>query len=148
MAADAGVDGAEQLAELGRRLKAAGDGSLRRELLSGIRTAVNRMVPDVQRGADRLPRSGGLSSRVAAQKFAARTSLASGKVSLTGSGMKELSDIDAGRVRHRVFGQNIWKQQSVTPGFFSDPVKSDLPKVQTEVEQVMTATAKKLEKPL
>lgn len=145
-----GLEGADQLAELGRRFKVAGNGDLRKELLAGIRTAVKRMIPAVQQGAeDRLPRAGGLAASVAGQKFMARTSLASGKVSLTGSGMKSLTDIDKGKVRHPVFGnRSVWKQQSVTPGFFSGPIESHLPEVRAEVEHVVASVVKKLEKPL
>lgn len=149
MVAD-GVDGAEQLRLLGTRFKAAGNGDLKKELLAGIRVAVKKMIPAVQQGAhDRLPHSGGLADRVAGQKFAARTSLASGKVSLTGSGMKSLTDIDKGRLRHPVFGdRDVWKQQSVTPGFFSGPIESHLPTVHAEIDDVLSSLAKKLEKPL
>lgn len=149
MVAD-GVSGANQLAELGKRFKEAGNGDLRKELLAGIRTSVKKMIPAVQQGArDHLPRSGGLADKLASQKFAARTSLASGKVSLTGSGMKSMSDIDAGKVRHPVFGdRNVWKQQAVTPGFFSHPIEIRLPQLRAEVDQVMSETAKKLEERL
>lgn len=147
------IDGANQLEELGRRLKEAGNGALRRELLAGIRTVVKTLIPPVQQGAeDRLPRSGGLAARVAGQKFAARTSLASGRVSLRGeNGMKSLSDIDKGHLRHPIFGmrsKGMWRAQSVTPGFFSNPIEIRIPKIREGVDQVMSDVAKKLGRPL
>ena len=145
---DAGVQGAEDLAHLGSRLKDAGNGELRKELLRGIRNSVKRVIPDVQESArSRLPKGGGLADRVASQKWAARSSLgsSSAKVSLVGSGMKALRDIDRGRLRHPVFGnRDRWVQQQVEPGFFSEPVENAVPKVRNEIADVMADVANRI----
>lgn len=140
--------GARQLASIGTRLKETGNGQLRRELLAGVRNAVKPVIPDIQDSARRyLPRGGGLAGLVASQKFAARTSLASGKVSITGAGMKEMTDIEAGRLRHPVFGnRGVWKAQRVTPRFFSRPIEDHLPEVKAGIERVMSETASKITK--
>lgn len=142
------MTGANELAKVGKALKAAGDGDLRKELLAGIRGEVKKMIPDVQASArSSLPKSGGLADRVASQKWAARSSLASGKVSLVGSGMKALRDIDAGRLRHPVFGnRSTWVQQRVAPGFFTKPLEDNLPAVRTEIEKVMRGIAARVER--
>lgn len=144
------VVGAGHLAEAGRRLKDAGNGDLRRELLAGIRAAAKKTIPEIQREArDLLPHAGGLGERIAGQKFAVRTSLASGRVTLTGSGMQEMADIDRGHVRKPVFGnRDMWVAQSVTPGFFTKPTTASAPRVRAEIEHALSDVAHKIERPL
>jgi hypothetical protein len=142
------VRGSRDLALLGRRLKDVGRGDLRRELLRGIRTAGREALPDVRQSAYRtLPRRGGLAERVGKQAYSVQTRLSLGNASvrLVGRGMKELRDIDSGRLRHPVWGdRSRWVQQEVTPGFWSKPLQRRRPKMQAQIEQVMYGIARKV----
>lgn len=135
------IRGTHDLATMARRLKAAGRGDLRKELLAGIRESGKKAVPDIRRvAADTLPKRGGLADKVASQPYSVRTSLAlsGAKVSIVGRGMKELSDIDEGRLRHPVFGdRSRWSQQSVTPGFFSQTIARRAPAIRDDIEKSM-----------
>lgn len=159
--ADAGIGGAEKLAAVGARLKEAGDGRLRRELLAGVRNAAKPVIPAIRESAGHyLPRSGGLAALVASQKFAVRTSLSSGKVSLVGSGMKSMTSIDEGTVRHPTFarttahsGGNLvgrrmgeWHAQKVTPRFFTRPIEDHEPEIKQGIEKVMSQTAAQIDR--
>lgn len=142
------VRGSDELTTLARRLKDAGSGDLRKELLAGIREAGKKVIPEIREAAqDTLPRSGGLAERVASQAYATRTSLAlsGAKVSIVGRGMKELGDIDRGRLRHPVYGnRDTWSQQAVKPGFFSVTIAKRAPLIRKDIENALDDIAHKL----
>lgn len=139
--ADFELRGANELHVLAERLHEAGRGDLRKELLRGIRGSAKKAIPDIRQSAYRtLPRRGGLAERVGQQAYGVQTRLAgsSASVRLAGKGMKELRDIDAGRLRHPVFGdRKTWSQQSVTPGFFSNAVARRAPSIRKDIEKAM-----------
>jgi hypothetical protein len=103
-------------------------------------------IPAIRESAaSTLPKRGGLADRVASQPFSVRTSLAAGKVSVVGKGMKELKDIDAGRVRHPVYGdRSRWAQQAVTPGFFTKPLERRAPSIRAGVLRAVSDVARKI----
>lgn len=111
MAEEFRVAGVEDLAALGRRLKEAGDGDLRKALLAGIRSTNKPTIASIRASARAtLPRSGGLAERVAQATFGTRTSLGGNKVGvrITGSSknLKNLRRLDRGINRHPVFQKN------------------------------------------
>lgn len=142
------VRGSHQLHVLAQRLAEAGRGDLRKELLREIRGSARKAIPDVRQAAFRtLPRRGGLAERVGKQAYAVQTRLAgsSASIRIAGKGMKELRDIDAGRLRHPVFGdRGRWKAQSVTPGFFSKTIERRAPSIRKDVEKAMGDIARKV----
>lgn len=88
------------------RLKVAGAGGLRTELLRGLRTAAKPLIPKVQAAAKaKLPKGGGLNEQVASQKISVsiRTGAKSAGVRLTTTAL-DTKQTDAGYVRHPVFG--------------------------------------------
>ena len=141
------MDGAAELAELGRKLKGA-DKVIAKELRKALRDEVKPTIQDIRAYARAiLPNRGGLADRVAAQKFGARTSFAAkgGAVKIVGAGMKSMKSIDAGKLRHPVFGnRKVWVPQSVTPGFFTGPIEDDLPKIREGIQRAMDRTAEQL----
>jgi hypothetical protein len=146
--ADFEVRGAHELQALAERLKEAGEGELRKELLREIRGSAKKAIPDVRQSAYRtLPKRGGLAERVGKQAYAVQTRLSgsSASVRIVGKGMKELRDIDAGRLRHPVFGdREKWKAQSVTPGFFSGAIERRAPSIRRDIEKAMGNIAHKV----
>jgi hypothetical protein len=145
--ADFEVRGGDNLKRVGRELKAAGDGKLRREMLKGIRESVKPAIPAIRESAaSTLPKRGGLADRVASQPFSVRTSLAAGRVSVVGKGMKELIVIDKGTLFHPVFGdRSRWSRQSVTPGFFTKPLEHRAPAIRSAVLKVISDVARKID---
>jgi hypothetical protein len=142
------VRGAHELQALALRLKKAGDGELRKQLLREIRGSARKAIPDVRQSAYRtLPKRGGLAERVGKQAYAVQTRLSasSASVRLAGKGMKELRDIDSGRLRHPVYGnRKIWKAQSVPPGFFSGAIERRAPSIRRDIEKAMGDIARKV----
>jgi hypothetical protein len=140
------VRGSRDLHVLAQRLAEAGRGDLRKELLREIRGSAKKAIPAIRLSASRLPRRGGLAERVSQQAYVAQTRLAgsSASVRLVGKGMKELRDIDAGRLRHPVFGdRERWVAQSVTPGFFSQAVGASRASIRRDIEKAMGDTARR-----
>jgi hypothetical protein len=116
------VRGSRELHVLAQRLAEAGRGDLRKELLREIRGSAKKAIPAIRLSASRLrpPRRACRTCRQQAYVVQTRLAGSSASVRLVGKGMKELRDIDAGRLRHPVFGdRERWVAQSVTPGFFS-----------------------------
>lgn len=146
--ADFEVRGSHDLAVLAQRLKAAGNGELRRQLLRSIRGSARKAIPDIRQSAlETLPKRGGLAARIADQAYGVQTRLggSSASVRLAGKGMKELRDIDAGRLRHPVYGdRGRWVTQSVTPGFFSNPIERRAPRIRRDIQNAMGDIARKV----
>jgi len=146
--------GADQLASVGRRLKAAGDEGkgLRKELLAEIRKAGKPTIQEIRaRAREILPHSGGLADRVASAAFGVRTRLAGNRVGVeikgTGRSVKNLRAINAGRLRKPVFGnRQVWAEQSVEPGFFDEPIEANVPVIRQHIKEAMQATARKIER--
>lgn len=142
---DITIVNAEGLARLGAHLKAAGRGDLRRKLLAGIRAAAKDITPDIQQSArDTLPRRGGLAERVAGSRFSTRTSLSSrgASVRLTGVNAYQIRGMNAGRLRHPVYGQpSVWVGQSVEPGWFDRPIERAAPDVRRRISQTAADVA-------
>lgn len=138
---------ARDLELLGRRLKTA-DKTLRRDMLREIRAAGKPAVDDIKRSArESLPASGGLADLVARQSYGVRTRL-SGKsagvrIQGTGRTVRGLRSIDAGTVRHPVFGNKdaAWVSQPVRPGFFTKPIEENLPRFRKSVIEALEKTA-------
>jgi hypothetical protein len=150
MAGAVEVRGGRNLTRIARDLAEVGNKGLKNELLRGIRAATKTAIPDVRTAAEvKLPKRGGLAERVAGQKFGTRTSLRAktASVRITGQGMKELRDIDQGRLRKPLFGnRDHWYGQAVDPGFFSATLEKKGPEVRRQIEQVMRAVKIKIEK--
>jgi hypothetical protein len=146
------VSNGSQLRELGLKLKAAGDGGLRRELLAGIRLGAAPLVGDVRAAAlERLPHRGGLAAFVASSPIAVRTRL-TGVVGVrivnTRSGARKggTTDFgtDRGHVRHPTFGRKgkgSWVGQDVPPGWFSKTLEEKSPETTPLVLAAMNRTA-------
>lgn len=131
------IVGTDRLAAIGRSLIEAGEVKVKRDMLAAIREEGKSALSDVPDSArSTLPRSGGLAEEVAHQTYTVRTSLAGpiGSVKLVGKGMKELRDINQGRLRHPVFNnRERWVGQTVPTGFFSDPIEAKAPEVREAI---------------
>lgn len=150
--ADFEVRGANQLEEVARRLKAAGAGDLRKELLAGIRAANKPVIAEIRASArENLPKSGGLAALIASSSYGTRTRTSGNSVGVqirgTSRSVKGLRALNAGRLRHPVFGnRSTWVEQSVTPGFFSKPIEKSKEELRHGIETVLADIAKRIER--
>ena len=152
MSEDISVQGADNLEALARRLKEAGGTELRKEMLKGIREGVKPVIPDIRKSAESiLPKAGGLNDVIAKSKIGVRTRLSgeNAGVSVRGTGGKQLSDMNRGRLRHPVYGnRSTWVQQSIPAGWFDKPVEKDIDKIRSSIQHVMEDVAAKIARPL
>lgn len=150
--ADASVRGAQELEALGQRLKRAGGKELRRELLRGVRNSNKGTIARIRDSArNELPHEGGLADLVAGSRFSTRTRLSGTRVGVTIEGsnrsIRALRQLNAGRLRHPVFGnRKVWAQQQVAAGWFDRPVTEDLPEIRSAIQRVMKDVARRIEK--
>jgi hypothetical protein len=136
---------ARDFAQLGRQLKAAPK-ELTKQLRREMRAEAKPTIQDIKSYARAiLPNRGGLADRVAGQSYGLRSTFTTKGVGIKFAAtmrMKSLKDIDAGRLRHPVFGnRKKWVQQSVTPGFFTGPIEDDVPRLRAAMLKAMEKTA-------
>lgn len=139
MAADFEVRGAEELRALGAALKGA-EKPVRKATIDALKKAATGDLQDaVRAAADSLPSGGGLAARMAAVKIAPKVRLSGRQagVRLVGRvrGIRaQLEVIDAGRVRHPLFGDRAyWFAQSVLPGWWSTPITARAPRIREDL---------------
>lgn len=134
------VKGAEDLLKLSKRLKAAGQTELRKELHKAMRGAAKPIVPKVREAArEQLPKSGGLNERIARKPYRSqvRTGAKTAGVRITGS--KVDPRINEGRVYHPVFGRRpgVVQQVPAAKGYFDDTIREQAPEVRDELRRVL-----------
>lgn len=145
------IEGAGKLATLGKKLKVAGDKELRKGLLREIRGATTPLRAAIKASAmDKLPKHGGVNAFVASSRITSRTRLTGKSVGVTIVGTKaghDLGKIDEGLLRHPVFGRRKgkWVDQSVTPGFFTEPIEAAEVIVATGILSAIEAVSRELE---
>lgn len=146
------VTGADDLERLGRRLKATGSGDLRKELLAGIRKTNKPTIAAIRAGtSSKLPNGGGMAAIAAKTKIGTRTRLSGQRVGVeirgTSRQIKGLRALNAGRLRHPVWGnREVWVEQAVEPGFFSEPIEKDEPRIRRGIQEAMADIARKVER--
>lgn len=144
MGVDIKIDAPDRLDLVARVLRDMGDKDLARELYRSLNRATTKLKAEAKDEAGRrLPHRGGLARRVAAAKLS--TSRRGGRnpgVSIRARGMDQLAGMDAGRVKHPVFGnRDVWVTQSITPGWFSDPMKDGADEARDAIENAMDDVA-------
>lgn len=146
---DLRVTGADDLAALGKALKAAGDRELRRELMKGLQRA-GKPAKEAAKAAARseLPSSGGLGEYVARSKFSVRTRASGnspGVEVVAKNAELDLPAMNRGRLRHPVYGnRNRWVTQQIKPRWFTDAMEAQAPQVRRELVAAIRAVAAKL----
>ncbi len=147
--ADFRITGAASLAKAASVLKAQGDAAGRKELLKGIQQATKPLKADVKRSAQTsLPRRGGLNQAVAASTFSTRTRTTGKSVGVRlvvkGRRVRDVAATDRGRLRHPVFGSDVWVTQSITPGWFTRPLEAGAPAVRRELVASMERVVREI----
>jgi hypothetical protein len=145
------VDGSAELRELGRRLKAAGETGIKRELFRSLRKAAYPLIPAARENARaRLPKAGGLNERVADSDMGTQIRTTGKSVGVrVRTKTHDTRATNNGYVRHPVFGtwrDNVPSQQ--IPGaknWWTDAMKEKTPEARAEVETVLLKVAAQLD---
>ena len=137
------IQGAEQFAELSKRLRAAANKDLQKEMSLSISRAMRPLTAAIRASAaSTLPQSGGLAARIA--KSSMRTKRRALGITLIASNAYTLKKLDAGSVRHPVFGRGRWVTQSVTPGWWTRPTTAFAPQARAAVQKALDDVAAKI----
>lgn len=145
------ASGSVELRAISERLKAAGSGDVRLQMIRGLRVAAQPLVPAVGNAALRqLPKQGGLNQQVAGQKVtvsvstAARTAGVRLKTTAPDTAMT-----DAGFVRHPLPRNNRsrWITQSIpaAAGWWSGTLQRLSPAITPALVTVMRTVAAQIE---
>lgn len=123
--------------------------AFRAELRAGIKLAVSPLVRSVQAQAlETLPKRGGLNAWVADATYTTSVIASGNRVGIRIKGTKkghDLEAVDAGVVRHPVFGnRNAWRVTNVQPGYFTKPLQASAPIVEASLLAVLDRQIAKL----
>jgi hypothetical protein len=142
-----GGPGPEQMKRIAKSLKDAGNAGLRTELRKSVREAAKPLVGEIKRSAV-LTLPGDLGKHVAAKGgITARTNInnAGIQVSIKGSTKRQLKRINAGMVRHPLYGnRKHWFWNDVPEGFWDVPIDRSGPRTRRAVMKAVTTIAKKV----
>lgn len=143
------VRASRELAFVAARLKAAGDGGVHREVRRGLRNGA-RPVADAAHAAalERLPHAGGLNEWVADGLYGVRTNLGGAHPSVRVVVSKkghDLKAIDAGKLRHPVFGhRDRWMTQQIPPHILTDAMRDAAPEARAELARTLDEYVRRL----
>jgi hypothetical protein len=139
---------ADAFLELSKRMKAAGQTQLRKELHKAVRDAAKPLLPKVREAArQEFPQRGGLNERVARKPYRAqaRTGAKTAGVRITAAKMDPR--LDQGRIAHPVFGRpgsTVVQQIPGAKGYFSETLKNEAPGIRGDIEQVLEDFTRRL----
>jgi len=149
--ADVTVQGAEAFLALSKRLKATGQGDLRKELNKALRAAAKPVsVATKAEARSRLPKRGGLAAAIARtpQRVQVRTGAATAGVRVVVGGKGGAArTTDEGFVRHPVFGGSVFVRQNVRGGWFSETAEKQTPAIREGVVSVLEDIVQKMARP-
>ena len=145
---DVTVTGANDLAQVAGAINRLVP-ELRKEYLGAIRKVSKPLATATQEAAkSMLPHGGGLNEFVADSKIAVRTRTSGQMVGVrivTTKPNHDLEALDAGNVRHPVFGnRKVWVLGQVRPGFFTETIRDRAPQVQAALVDVMETFLKRI----
>lgn len=152
MAGDASVEGAEQVQSLAQSIRTHADRkSLQRELYSGLNRA-SKGIRANMKGAipAAVPHRGGLAA-ITTKGARLQTRTAGGGANpgvriVASSKRGQLVNLNAGRLRHPVYGHGPWVQQTrgIDPGFLDTEFDKASPDVQRELLRVIEDIARRI----
>lgn len=141
------ISGADQLTVLAARLKDEADRGISRELSAGLLAATKPMRAAARRNArDVLPATGGLNKEMARSKMTVVRRYTGHEVGVRIGTASHDPRIDAGRLRHPVFGnREVWVQQTVPAEWFTRPMEESAPLALIAVDRTMRHVVDRVE---
>lgn len=144
--------GAKDMAELAKRMKDAGRGKLRRELVTGIRNEVKPLVvhqKSLVKSLTGVPRDWKSdAARMTRVKVSTSVKKASVRVSIGGGQKAHYAFLlNKGTWRHPLYGnREFWFIQQVDkPGWFDQPARAATPHIVRRISIVVDQFTKRLE---
>lgn len=125
------IEGTDDLQRIADALKEAGEKELSNRVIKDMRNAAKPIgVRVLQRGAEEMPHTGGLSARIAALGSVGVNSALKGRVATVSVVLRTkgaaLPKLNQGNLRHPVFGnREVWVGQPVPPGAWTRAFKAE-----------------------
>jgi len=148
-----GVDGHEELARLGQRLRQAGDKTLMRELRTGMAKGMAPLTALIRAAAPSYMPAGYESTFAASlrSRTSVRTTGRSAAVDLRlwadgRTKRRRVRQMNKGSLRHKTYGKPPWRRQYIVAGFFSDPVDVQRDVVRDQAQQALHRVGQKITK--
>ena len=145
---DVYVTGADKLVSLGRRLRAAGDKELKKELRTALRDATKPMKAAIKKNAlDNMPHRGGLNEYLSKSRITTQVRQSGRNPGIRISNKQHDTRLDTqGRLRHPVYGnRDAWVEQKVKPGWFTEPAEREARQARVEILLAIKRVEKSLE---
>ena len=144
------VRGAEEFLALSKRLKAAGETGLRKELNKAVRTAAKPLIPKVKAAARaQLPSRGGMNEHYVRKRYRVQARTGQNTAGVRIASPKTDPRVDAtGRIAHPVFGRpksRVVQQVPRARGFFSETIKGDAPAVRQVLIETVDSFAQRIQ---
>lgn len=144
---------AAQMKAVSRAVREAGDKELKKALTKGTGAAVEPAKEAVKASARaELPHRGGLAESIASSKFRVQrlTGAAPGirlimrRPKEHGGGISDLRRMNAGSLRHPVYGRRKWVLQKIPSGWFTRPLEALKPQISRDVAAAVAEVGKQL----
>jgi hypothetical protein len=146
--AELSTRGGDAFLRLSKRMKAAGQTELRKELHRAMRNAAKPLIPQVREAArGSLPKRGGLNERIARKPYRAQVRTGAKTAGVRIAGSKVDPRINQGRVWHPVFGRRLPippQQVPAARGYFDDTLRGSGPAVRNELRRTLVSFAEQI----
>ncbi len=139
---------ADDFLKASKALKAAGQTGMRKDLNRRITAGAKPLIPKTRAAArSKLPTRGGLADKIAKapQRVQVRTGKETAGVRIVvGSKGGGARGADRGVIKHPVFDTGRWVEQRVEPGWFSETLQREAPRIRPDVEQAIKDTLNRI----
>lgn len=146
------LEGAQHMLALSRRMKAAGNGELRRAMLKAMRDVVKPILTAQRREVRSLTGAPSQWRKDAARLTRAKVNTTARGAGITitvkgdGPARRYARYLNTGRWRHPLFGnKRLWYPQLVKAGWFDRPAREAASIVRRELEQTLDRFLRELE---
>jgi len=148
-----GVDGTDELALLGKRLRQAKDKTLTAELRKGLTKGMAPLSSLIKAASPNYMPAGYEQTFAASLQFrtSVRTTGRSAAVDLRAwadgrTKRRRVRQLNKGTLRHKSWGKPPWHRQFIRVGFFSDPAAVAADDIRTEAQQAIHRVGQKITK--
>lgn len=136
------VEGLDDLRRLAAVYKTS-DKTIQKAIRTGLQDAAKPLSAEmIAKGAESMPARGGLRARVAAARGGVTASLSGRNIAVSIRAANRQKDslkgLDAGTLRHPVYGHGPWMTQSVPRGAFSGAFQAGAPQVRDRLRRAVS----------
>jgi hypothetical protein len=146
---DVEFGGADEFRALAKRLEGASErGVVTEAIAKGLAGILPEAQAAVARGAQRLPKRGGLARRVGQTRLAMRVTNRGGvyraSIKALPNAVADPGALNRGRAAHPVYGREPNVFQKVPPNWFSEPLRGLKPQIVAAINRALAEAIRKI----